>query len=51
MQSSYLNWNFNDPELAVAGTILHGIEFIFVRLAPLTLIAGVVGILLTHKKR
>ena len=20
----YLNWNYNDPELAVAGTILHG---------------------------
>ena len=27
MQSSYLDWNYNDPELAVAGTILHGIEF------------------------
>ena len=22
----YLNWNYNDPELAVAGTILHGSE-------------------------
>ena len=29
----YLNWNYNDPELAVAGTILHGFEFLFVRLA------------------
>ena len=26
----YLNWNYNDPELAVAGTILHGFEFQFV---------------------
>ena len=29
MNSSYLNWDYNDPELAVAGTILHGFEFIF----------------------
>lgn len=35
MQSSYLRWNYNNPELAVAGTILHGFEFVFVRLAPL----------------
>ena len=32
MQSSYLSWDYNDPELAVAGTILHGFEFVFVRL-------------------
>ncbi len=31
----YLDWNYNDPELAVAGTILHGFEFLFVRLAPI----------------
>ncbi|MGI6110164.1 MAG: helix-turn-helix domain-containing protein [Eubacteriaceae bacterium] len=50
MQSSYLNWDFNEPELAVAGTILHGIEFLFVRLAPIVFIAGVVGIVLTYKQ-
>lgn len=50
MQSSYLNWDFNNLELATAGTILHGIEFLFVRLAPFALIAGVVGIILTYKK-
>ena len=33
MQSSYIGWNYNNPELAVAGTILHGFEFIYVRLA------------------
>ena len=27
MNNFYLNWNYNDPELAVAGTILHGFEF------------------------
>ncbi|MGN1204324.1 MAG: helix-turn-helix domain-containing protein [Lachnospiraceae bacterium] len=40
MKSSYLDWNYNDPELAVAGTILHGFEFIFARLAPIAFLAG-----------
>ena len=44
MQSEYLNWDYNDPELAVAGTILHGVEFLFVRLAPFALIGSIIGI-------
>lgn len=51
INSSYLDWNYNDPELAVAGTILHGFEFFFVRLAPIVFFASVVGIVLTYKKR
>ena len=51
MQSSYLRWNYNNPEFAVAGTILHGFEFVFVRLAPLAFIASVIGIAITYKKR
>lgn len=51
MQSSYLRWNYNNPELADAGTILHGFEFVFVRLAPLAFIASVIGIAITYKKR
>ena len=51
MNSSYLNWDYNDPELAVAGTILHGFEFVFVRLAPIALLGLVVGIVITYKKR
>lgn len=51
INSSYLDWNYNDPELAVAGTILHGFEFFFVRLAPIVFLASVVGIVLTYKKR
>lgn len=51
MKSSYLNWDFNDPELAVAGTILHGFEFVFVRLAPIAFLTSVVGIVVTYKKR
>ena len=46
-----MSWNYNDPELAVAGTILHGFEFIFVRLAPFVVIASIVGIVMTYRKR
>lgn len=51
MQSSYLVWDYNNPELAVAGTIMHGFEWIFVRFAPLVLFASIVGIVITFKKR
>lgn len=51
MNSSYLDWNYNNPELAVAGTLLHGFEFIFVRLAPIAFLISVIGIIITYKKR
>ena len=51
MQSSYLGWNYNNPELAVAGTILHGLEFIYVRLAPVVFCVSVVGIIFIYKKK
>ena len=51
MNSSYLIWNYNNPELAVAGTIMHGFEFLFVRLAPIAFLASVVGVVATYKKR
>lgn len=51
MNSFYLDWNYNDPELAVAGTILHGFEFLFVRFALIAFWASVVGIVETYKKR
>ena len=51
MNSPYLDWNYNDPELAVAGTIMHGFEFLFVRLAPIIFFASIVGIVATYKKR
>ena len=51
MQSSYLSWDFTDPELSVAGTILHGIEFLFVRLAPFIGLICVIGIIWTYQKK
>ena len=50
LDSSYLDWNFNDPETAVVGTILHAFEWLFVRLTPIFLIGGILGIVLTRKK-
>lgn len=41
--SSYLSWDFSDPETAVAATLLHGFEWIFVRGAPILLIATIAG--------
>ncbi len=51
INGSYLNWDYNDPESAIAGTLLHGFEFVFVRLAPIVFLASVAGIIFTYKKR
>ncbi len=48
--SEYLNWDFNNPELAIAGTILHGFEFLFVRISPFVFIGSIIGIVLTYKR-
>lgn len=49
--SPYLDWDYGDPETAVAATALHAFEFAFVRIAPLALIGSFVGIFITRKKR
>ena len=51
MKSPYLSWDYSDPELAAAGTILHGFEFVFVRLAPIVLFASVIGIVMTWRRQ
>ena len=48
--SPYQNWDFGNPEIAVAGTVLHAFEWIFVRIAPFALIATIVGAVLTRKR-
>ncbi len=49
--SEYLTWDFQNPELAIAGTMLHGFEFLFVRLAPFIFIACIVGLICTYRKK
>lgn len=49
--SAYLDWDFSDPEIAVVGTMLHGLEWIFVRMAPIAVLGLLAGIFLTRKKK
>lgn len=50
LNSPYLGWDYNDPETAVMGTFFHGLEWLFVRLAPVILIGAGIGVFLTRKK-
>ena len=50
-RSPYLGWNYSDPETAVAGVSYHAFEWLFFRIAPIILGGGIVGIILTRKKR
>ena len=50
VNSPYLGWDFRDPETAVVGTVFHAFEWLFVRLAPIVLLAALVGIFMTRKK-
>lgn len=50
VNSPYLSWDFRDPEIAVVGTVFHAFEWLFVRLAPIVLLAALVGIFTTRKK-
>ncbi|MFV0552113.1 MAG: helix-turn-helix domain-containing protein [Anaerorhabdus sp.] len=48
--SPYLGWNYSDPETAVLGVTYHAFEWLVVRLAPIILIGGIIGIFLIRRK-
>ena len=48
--NEFMTWDYNDPELAIAGTILHGISWVFVRVAPIIFVIAIIGIILTYRK-
>lgn len=50
LNSPYLSWDYHDPETAVFGAAFHVFEWLFVRIAPIILIAAIIGILLTKRK-
>ena len=50
LNSTYLGWDYSDPETAVVGVAFHAFEWLFVRLAPIIFIGAIVGIFLTRKK-
>ncbi len=49
LDNTYMEWNYNDPELAVLGVITHAIVWIFMRIAPFVFVGAIVGICLTRK--
>ena len=49
--NTYMEWNYNDPELAVLGVGIHTFVWIFVRIAPIFFLGSIIGICLTRKKR
>ena len=50
INSSYLGWNYSDPETAALGVALHSLEWLFVRIAPIVFIGSIIGAFLTRKK-
>lgn len=50
VNSPYLGWDYSAPETAVMGVAFHAFEWLFVRLAPVALIAALAGVGLTRKK-
>ena len=50
VNSPYLGWDYSDPETAVLGVAFHAFEWLFVRVAPVILIAALIGIFFRRKK-
>lgn len=50
IQSPYLGWDYGDPETAVLGVAFHSFEWLFVRIAPVIFVGGIIGTILTRKK-
>ena len=49
--NTYMEWDYNDPELAILGVGIHSIVWFFVRIAPIIFICSIIGICLTRKKQ
>lgn len=50
LDSPYLDWDYSNPEAAVAGVGFHAFEWFYVRIAPPLLIGAIAGIILTRKR-
>lgn len=49
--NTYMEWDYNDTELAVLGVGIHTFGWIFVRVAPIIFICSIIGICLTRKNK
>lgn len=45
-----LSWDYSDPETAVAGTIIHGAQWVYARAFPFLFAASALGAFLTRRK-
>ena len=48
--SPYLAWDYSDPETAVFGAAFHAFEYVYVRVAPVILLGGICGAVLTGRR-
>ncbi len=48
--NTYMEWDYNDPELAILGVGVHSFVWIFVRVSPILFIGSIIGFCLTRKK-
>ncbi len=51
MGNTYLEWDYSNPEMSVAGVIIHAFVWVFVRIAPLVMIGTILAACLTRKKQ
>ena len=50
INSPYLGWDYSDPETAVFGAAFHAFEWLYVRIAPIIFVGGIIGVFLTRRK-
>ncbi|MGM9590148.1 MAG: helix-turn-helix domain-containing protein [Faecousia sp.] len=50
INSPYLGWDYSDPETAVFGAAFHAFEWLYVRIAPILFVGGIIGVFLTREK-
>ena len=49
--NTYMEWDYNDTELAIMGVSMHAFIWLYMRIAPLFFIGSIVGICLTRKRQ
>lgn len=50
LESPYLGWDYSDPETAVLGVAFHALEWLFIRCAPVLLLAAIAGLVRMRRK-
>lgn len=49
--TGYMEWDYEEPELAILGVEIHAFVWAYVRVAPIAFIGAIIGACLTRKKR